>query len=331
MFASAGFVPAKRDIVYKSIYFGEERAMSEDAKSGNRAPRDIPRGNRPTHASDVPPSNLSGGKRPSATLCTRLAPPSSECEAASIDAEKIALRRAALTRRDAIDAGVRAQRSSRISDALMNEVLLGAGAVGEGCSRDTQDRAGSPDPRGAVTGPAAFGHATPGFHRPTVAVYAAFGSEADPSTFAQAAELAGWRIAYPCMLPREETEAGMPEGGVASNAAGCGQRMCMRAVCWRDRTAAPFLVHPTHAFAERDIDGARFPVVSARELDAIVVPLVAFDARGMRLGYGGGCYDRYLPTLSAACRILGIAFAEQQVEAVPVGEHDLPLPRIITA
>ena len=279
------------------------------------------------------------------------------------DARKATLRRATIARRDAIDAPVRAEKSALICDALVRR-LLGAGTAGgryvvRGAGSDaTVVLAGSdvpvalagldvpaapagPDAAASSNAPAipaapagSIGSRTRerrSTHRPTVAVYAAFGSEADPSAFAQVAELAGWRIAYPCMLPREETEAGMPEGGVASNAAGCGQRMCMRAVCWRDRTAAPFLVHPTRAFAERDIDGARFPVVSARELDAIVVPLVAFDARGMRLGYGGGCYDRYLPTLSAACRILGIAFAEQQVEAVPVGEHDLPLPRIITA
>lgn len=274
------------------------------------------------------------------------------------DARKATLRRVTIARRDAIDAQVRAEKSALICDALVRG-LLGAGAAGgryvvRGAGSDVPAALAGPDvpavpaapagpdaaaassnapaipaaPAGSIGSHTRERHST---HHPTIAVYAAFGSEADPSAFAQVAELAGWRIAYPCMLPREETEAGMPEGGVASNAAGCGQRMCMRAVCWRDRTAAPFLVHPTRAFAERDIDGARFPVVPARELDAIVVPLVAFDARGMRLGYGGGCYDRYLPTLSAACRILGIAFAEQQVEAVPVGEHDLPLPRIITA
>ncbi|MFR9006770.1 MAG: 5-formyltetrahydrofolate cyclo-ligase [Collinsella aerofaciens] len=66
-------------------------------------------------------------------------------------------------------------------------------------------------------------------------------------------------------------------------------------------------------------------------LDMIIVPLVAFDQTGARLGYGGGCYDRYLPTLSATCQIIGIAFDEQRVNHVPTNAHDLPLPHIISA
>ena len=63
----------------------------------------------------------------------------------------------------------------------------------------------------------------------------------------------------------------------------------------------------------------------------IVVPLVAFDRTGARLGYGGGCYDLYLSTLSASCQIIGTAFDEQRVEHVPTDAHDLPLPNIISA
>lgn len=63
----------------------------------------------------------------------------------------------------------------------------------------------------------------------------------------------------------------------------------------------------------------------------IIVPLVAFDRTGARLGYGGGCYDRYLPTLSPACQIIGIAFDEQRVDHVPTDAHDLPLSHIVSA
>ena len=152
----------------------------------------------------------------------------------------------------------------------------------------------------------------------TVAVYAAMGSEVDPAAFAAAAVARGWRVAYPCMLS-------------ATDAAACGQRMCMRAVAADDASAAPFIAHPTRAFAATDIDSGRFPIVPAEALNMIIVPLVAFDRAGARLGYGGGCYDRYLPMLSSACQIIGIAFDEQRVGHVPTDAHDLPLPHIISA
>ena len=152
----------------------------------------------------------------------------------------------------------------------------------------------------------------------TVAVYAAMGSEVDPAAFAAAAAVRGWRVAYPCMLS-------------AIDAAACGQRMCMRAVAADDASAAPFIAHPTRAFTAMDIDSDRFPIVPADVLDMIIVPLVAFDQTGARLGYGGGCYDRYLPTLSATCQIIGIAFDEQRVDHAPTDAHDLPLPHIVSA
>lgn len=152
----------------------------------------------------------------------------------------------------------------------------------------------------------------------TVAVYAAMSSEVDPAAFAAAAAKRGWHVAYPCMFS-------------ATDAAACGQRMCMRAVAVDDASAAPFVDHPTRAFAAMDIDSSRFPIVPAEALDMVVVPLVAFDRAGARLGYGGGCYDHYLPMLSPACQIIGIAFEEQRVDHVPTDAHDLPLPHIISA
>ena len=136
--------------------------------------------------------------------------------------------------------------------------------------------------------------------------------------FAAAAAARGWRVAYPCMLS-------------ASDAAACGQRMCMRTVAAGNAAAAPFIAHPTQAFAATDVDSSRFPIVPAEALDMVVVPLVAFDRAGARLGYGGGCYDRYLPTLSATCQVVGIAFDEQRVDHVPTDAHDLPLPNIVSA
>ncbi len=66
-----------------------------------------------------------------------------------------------------------------------------------------------------------------------------------------------------------------------------------------------------------------------RRPGALVVPLLAFDRRGHRLGYGGGYYDRTLAGLPGALT-LGVAFAAQEVDAVPVGPGDMPLDAVAT-
>jgi 5-formyltetrahydrofolate cyclo-ligase len=68
------------------------------------------------------------------------------------------------------------------------------------------------------------------------------------------------------------------------------------------------------------------PVV---EPDLFLVPLLAFDSTGRRLGYGGGYYDRTLP-LYPGRPALGFAFAAQQVANLPTEPHDHPLDAIVT-
>jgi len=70
--------------------------------------------------------------------------------------------------------------------------------------------------------------------------------------------------------------------------------------------------------------------VAIETIDWILVPGVAFDAHGRRIGDGGGYYDRLLPTLPAtALRIAG-AFEVQLVDRVPTAPHDLALDAIVT-
>lgn len=62
----------------------------------------------------------------------------------------------------------------------------------------------------------------------------------------------------------------------------------------------------------------------------VLVPGVAFDPNGKRLGYGGGFYDRLLPSLSpAAARVAG-AFELQIVDDIPAAAHDLAVDAIVT-
>lgn len=63
--------------------------------------------------------------------------------------------------------------------------------------------------------------------------------------------------------------------------------------------------------------------------EMVLVPMLAFDREGYRLGYGGGYYDRTLAAL-APMATLGLAFAGQEVEAVPREAHDMPLDGIAT-
>lgn len=63
--------------------------------------------------------------------------------------------------------------------------------------------------------------------------------------------------------------------------------------------------------------------------DLLLVPLLAFDRKGHRLGYGGGFYDRTLAALPGR-RTIGCAFAAQEVAAVPVGPSDWHLEAVAT-
>ncbi len=71
------------------------------------------------------------------------------------------------------------------------------------------------------------------------------------------------------------------------------------------------------------------PGAEALTPDWLLVPLLAFDRRGNRLGYGAGYYDRTLAGLPGARRI-GCAYACQQLDEVPAGPDDMPLHAVAT-
>jgi 5-formyltetrahydrofolate cyclo-ligase len=139
--------------------------------------------------------------------------------------------------------------------------------------------------------------------RSLIAAYASIGAEVDPSRILERALEKGHR----CALPRVALE-GAP----------------LDFVEWRAGEAlqpGPF--------------GTREPMGPplARAPDIILVPLLAFDSSGHRLGYGGGYYDRTLSMLRMAeARFLsvGLAFAAQEVDALPVDPFDQRLDWIVT-
>ncbi|HTN42354.1 MAG TPA: 5-formyltetrahydrofolate cyclo-ligase [Nitrospiria bacterium] len=71
------------------------------------------------------------------------------------------------------------------------------------------------------------------------------------------------------------------------------------------------------------------PVESDR-MDLFIVPGIAFDPAGNRLGQGAGYYDRLLAPVSVGVPIIGLAFELQIVERVPTGDHDIRVNWIIT-
>jgi len=85
---------------------------------------------------------------------------------------------------------------------------------------------------------------------------------------------------------------------------------------------------------EDGLYGTRHPPASADEVRPVclLVPLLAFDRQGARLGYGGGFYDRTLAALRAAGPVVavGVAYAGQEVDALPAEPHDERLDWVIT-
>lgn len=156
----------------------------------------------------------------------------------------------------------------------------------------------------------------------TVAVYASMKSEVDLEGFIAWCYAQKLTVVFPCM-----------------NIKGSTPRMYMRSVeyrAWQDGNV-PFIANPLKRFAEDDGAVSDFPVCAPGSIDAIIVPMVAFDSDLQRLGYGGGNYDEYLELVSretaydSSVEIIGVAFETQRVDCVPTEPHDLPLPCIISA
>lgn len=95
------------------------------------------------------------------------------------------------------------------------------------------------------------------------------------------------------------------------------------------RTWAPGEPLTTTSFgAEEPASGT---VVDPVSIDVIAVPAVAFDRTGRRLGYGGGYYDRFLPSTGPSCLRVGVGFATQLVDGdLPAGAFDLRVDLVVT-
>lgn len=84
------------------------------------------------------------------------------------------------------------------------------------------------------------------------------------------------------------------------------------------------------AYGIQSPDKKTSKIINPKEIDLAIVPMLAYDSYGNRLGYGGGYYDRYLPRLREDAIVVGLAFSNQFVEEIPIEKYDKKLDYVIT-
>jgi 5-formyltetrahydrofolate cyclo-ligase len=139
----------------------------------------------------------------------------------------------------------------------------------------------------------------------SVLAYSSFGSELDTRDFLGRVIAMGRQL----VLPRVDRTA---------------RRLRLHAVGDLDRDLA------AGTWGIREPDPARCREVTLSDVDFVLVPGVAFDVRGGRLGYGGGFYDRLLADAAPMLPCVAAAFALQVVDAVPTEGHDRSMSALVT-
>jgi 5-formyltetrahydrofolate cyclo-ligase len=134
----------------------------------------------------------------------------------------------------------------------------------------------------------------------TVVGYSAVRKELDPSNLLMAAAKAGKRVGLP-RVQDDRLELRVFRAGDALEESGLG------------------ILEPL----------ASAPLIEHREVDLIVVPGLAFDTRGHRIGYGSAFYDRLLPHLSRAFRV-GFVYDFQLVPELPNSAHDVAVHCVVS-
>jgi len=144
----------------------------------------------------------------------------------------------------------------------------------------------------------------------TVLLYRHKGPEFSVVSLGNAAFRQGKRVVFPRVADRAEDARTGDRGRLSLH----------RVEGWHELRPGAFgIPEPDRSATEVDPD----------EVELAVVPGLAWDEGGFRLGQGGGYYDRLLPHLGAAA--WGVGFDVQRVERVPREDHDRPVDRVLTA
>lgn len=156
-------------------------------------------------------------------------------------------------------------------------------------------------------------------------------------------EQRGWR-SWMVFLPIARTSGGRDEvdltGLVEALLGADGIRVCLPRTDWGTSTIEPVPVQNLSTdivvgrYSLREPKADLLPLAPG-DLDVVIVPGLAFDATGARLGRGGGFYDRLLARLAALPAShrpvsVGVCVDEQVVENVPVEAHDLRVDMMVT-
>ncbi|MFJ8363113.1 5-formyltetrahydrofolate cyclo-ligase [Streptomyces sp. NPDC093984] len=147
-------------------------------------------------------------------------------------------------------------------------------------------------------------------HARTVAAYVSVGSEPGTLALLDALRARGVRVLLPVLLPDNDLDWGTYAGPESLVSVRHGGRMA--------------LLEPA---------GERLGPEAVREADAVLLPGLAVDARGMRLGRGGGSYDRVLARLERAGAdpaLVVLLYDPEVVERVPEEAHDRPVHAVVT-
>lgn len=92
----------------------------------------------------------------------------------------------------------------------------------------------------------------------------------------------------------------------------------------------PFTQLVTNQWRIPEPDPSTSEKILPEEIDIVLVPLLAFDHKGYRVGYGGGYYDRFLPQTRPACIKMGVSLFEEAAEIEDIDQYDIPLDLCLT-
>ncbi|WP_338683786.1 5-formyltetrahydrofolate cyclo-ligase [Streptomyces acidiscabies] len=147
-------------------------------------------------------------------------------------------------------------------------------------------------------------------HTRAVAAYVSVGSEPGTLALLDALRARGVRVLLPALLPDNDLDWGLYDGEGSLASVRHGGRMA--------------LLEPV---------GERLGPDAVTGADVVLLPGLAVDARGMRLGRGGGSYDRVLARLERAgsgAALVVLLYDGEVVERVPAEEHDRPVHAVVT-